>query len=109
MKQVIDQLLLLTQTLSGKESIERHDVDLAAISKQLVDDLDGTARVSVHNQGTPLPDSARARLFDPFKEDSRRAGGYGLGLFIVVQAHHGSLEVTSTADAGTTLLVRLPK
>lgn len=162
MKQLIDQLLLLTQTLSGKESIERHDVDLAGVSNQLVDDLDGSkgrvaleisgpvhasgdatsltqlvdnlisnalkhgqgtvavrlfeengfACIAVHNRGTPIPDSARARLFDPFKEDSRRAGGYGLGLFIVdriVQAHHGSIEVTSTAEAGTTFLVRLPK
>jgi len=38
--------------------------------------------------------------------------GVGLGLYIVdhiVRAHGGSVDVVSTADAGTTFVVRLPR
>jgi signal transduction histidine kinase len=36
----------------------------------------------------------------------------GLGLFIVdriVRAHHGTVEVLSTADEGTSFRIRLPR
>ena len=73
--------------------------------------------VSVHNDGTPIPEDLRIRLFDPFRRGSRdsrtaRTAGLGLGLFIskeIVAAHGGTLEVESTAAAGTTFVVKLPR
>jgi len=80
--------------------------------------LDGEViSVEVHNQGPPIPDAMRAGLFDPFRRgtrDSRTANtaGLGLGLYIsreLVLAHGGDIEVGSSADAGTTFRVVLPR
>jgi PAS domain S-box-containing protein len=71
--------------------------------------------LSVHNAGPPIAESDRARLFQPFTRGagsvSSKQRSVGLGLFIVqaiVAAHHGSIDVASTAEAGTTFTVRLP-
>ncbi len=69
------------------------------------------AVVSIHNGGAPIPPAALGTLFDPFKRAGGRAGGVGLGLYIVdqiVKAHSGHIEVTSSVEAGTRFQVRLP-
>ncbi len=72
--------------------------------------------VVVHNQGEAIPADIQSKIFDPFRRgdrDSRTAktAGLGLGLYIsseIVRGHGGSIEVESTADRGTTFLVKLP-
>jgi signal transduction histidine kinase len=67
--------------------------------------------LSVHNGGA-IPHEARADLFAPFKSHSGTRRTTGLGLYIVsliVEAHHGTIEVASTATEGTTFAVRLPR
>ena len=69
------------------------------------------AVIAVHNQGTPIAADQLATLFDPYRRVARTPGGVGLGLYIVDQiarAHGGSVQVTSTADAGTTFQIRIP-
>ncbi|MBN8230685.1 response regulator [Corallococcus macrosporus] len=71
----------------------------------------------VHNTGAPIPPDLLPRLFEPLERgDAHRAErtdrSIGLGLFIVrqvVRAHGGHVGVTSTAEAGTTFTVRLPR
>jgi len=73
--------------------------------------------VEVHNTGEPIPESLRARLFDPFRRGEREGGapkaaGLGLGLYIsreIVVAHGGDIEVESTRAEGTTFRVSLPR
>jgi signal transduction histidine kinase len=86
-----------------------------------VDVLDGEAMIAVENQGPIIPPERVASLFEPFVQGSgaevtgrgtERARGLGLGLYIVhviVAAHGGTIAVESSADAGTTFLVRLPQ
>ncbi|HET9450837.1 MAG TPA: sensor histidine kinase, partial [Aggregicoccus sp.] len=76
----------------------------------------GAVRLAVHNEGRPLPPELLARLFQPMERgphEHRGAGrSVGLGLYIVdqvVRAHGGSVEVTSTREAGTTFTVHLPR
>ncbi len=67
--------------------------------------------LQVHNNGAPIAPDALGTLFDPFTRANGRAGGFGLGLYIVDQvAHnHGATgDVESTAEAGTTFTVRFP-
>jgi PAS domain S-box-containing protein len=76
--------------------------------------LDAGERVvlEVHNAGNPIPPEAMPHLFDPFRRASSEGGGLGLGLYIVEQVvtgHGGLIEVASTAEAGTTFLVILPR
>ncbi len=71
----------------------------------------GHVVIAVHNHGTPIAPDKLATLFDPYKRAANSHGGVGLGLYIVEQiarAHGGTVQVTSTADAGTTFEVRIP-
>ena len=75
----------------------------------------GEAVATIHNTGEGIPAEHLPRLFDRFyRADHARArahGGTGLGLAIaqsLVHAHGGQIAVTSSADAGTTVRVRLP-
>lgn len=65
--------------------------------------------VSIQNGGTPIAIDVLTRLTQPFY--STKAGGTGLGLAIVkriVEAHRGSLKITSAASEGTTVQIHLP-
>src|SRR4051794_24516654 len=72
--------------------------------------------VSVHNEGTPIPPDKIPRFFDSFyrlnnREADTCSGSLGLGLYIckqIVAAHRGTIDVRSSADEGTTFVVRLP-
>jgi signal transduction histidine kinase len=67
--------------------------------------------VTVRNGGQPIPGEHLATLFDAFKKGDGGPAGLGLGLFIVreiVQAHEGSVAVSSSAE-GTEFSLRLPR
>ncbi|WOD37712.1 HAMP domain-containing sensor histidine kinase [Nodosilinea sp. E11] len=78
-----------------------------------------TVVLSVHNEGPPIPPEMLATIFDPLMRHTlpestaqRVPGSIGLGLYIVreiVVAHGGTVEVVSTAQAGTTFTVRMPR
>jgi PAS domain S-box-containing protein len=79
--------------------------------------LTGGARsavLTVHNDGPPIPEDRVSVLFEPFRRAlarGARSKGLGLGLFIterIVAAHEGRIEVSSSADHGTTFSVVLP-
>lgn len=67
----------------------------------------------VRNLGPPIPPELQPHVFDPYRRGERTPGkGLGLGLFIskmIVVAHGGTIDVASTAEEGTTFVVRLPR
>lgn len=67
--------------------------------------------IQVANQGNPIPAALIPKLFDAFSTTAKNdAERLGLGLFIcsqVVQAHQGSIEVSS-GDQGTVFCVTIP-
>jgi hypothetical protein len=74
--------------------------------------------INVHNEGEPIPADVLPTIFDPLTrgpasiQHRRTPGSIGLGLYIVreiANAHGGTTEITSTAAAGTTATVRLPR
>ncbi|EYF01850.1 ATP-binding protein [Chondromyces apiculatus] len=72
--------------------------------------------ISVHNLGNPIPEALQPTLFEPFKRGESHKEitnrSVGLGLYIVkqvVEAHRGSIEVTSSEARGTTFTMRLPR
>lgn len=71
--------------------------------------------LEVADQGIGVPAQAQARLFEPFyraPNAGTRAGGFGLGLYIVgqiVQRHGWRIEVTSTENVGSTFRVVIVK
>jgi len=67
--------------------------------------------VRVTDQGSGIPESIRASVFDPFVS-SGKPNGTGLGLAIVskiVSDHGGSVSLERTSEAGTVMLVKLPR
>ena len=76
---------------------------------------DGTAVISFRDTGTGIPMEDLDRIFDRFARAdpgrSRHTGGFGLGLSIVraiIEAHLGTVGVTSQVDVGTTFEIDLP-
>jgi sigma-B regulation protein RsbU (phosphoserine phosphatase) len=69
-------------------------------------------RITVHNEGNPIPAEVLPRLFEPMVRGAEaRSQGVGLGLYIVreiVRGHSGQVQVTSSADAGTAFVIVLP-
>ncbi|WP_249582870.1 sensor histidine kinase [Pseudomonas viridiflava] len=78
-----------------------------------------TVELVVHNEGKPIAEDAIGTIFDPLVRSSEEnsesrttSTSLGLGLFIVkevVNAHSGSITVTSTIGDGTTFTVVLPR
>ncbi|WP_375760299.1 ATP-binding protein [Corallococcus exercitus] len=74
---------------------------------------DGTARLTVRDQGIGISEEDRARIFERFERavPTRNYGGLGLGLWIarqVVEAHGGRITVDSKPGLGSTFVVELP-
>jgi signal transduction histidine kinase len=74
---------------------------------------EGKVKFSVEDQGRGIPAERTQEIFDRFKqsrpEDSKI--GTGLGLFItksIIELHHGSIDVNSGVDKGTTFTVGIP-
>lgn len=75
---------------------------------------------SVHNHGVPIPPAEQDRIFRPLERGLQRnqdgqqpePNGLGLGLYIcreIVRSHGGTLVLESSAAAGTTFSVTLPR
>jgi len=73
------------------------------------------ALVKIKDTGIGIPQEEQEKIFKRFyradKSRSRETGGVGLGLSIaewIVHAHHGSIEVDSEFNKGSTFTVYLP-
>ncbi|MFT3767673.1 MAG: hybrid sensor histidine kinase/response regulator [Minicystis sp.] len=71
------------------------------------------ARLVVRDAGIGIDEEQRTRIFGIFERgvSSRNYGGLGLGLYItrqIVEAHGGTIHVTSRLGQGLTFVVELP-
>jgi signal transduction histidine kinase len=69
--------------------------------------------LTVMNGGNVIAPDALGKVFEPYwrPPTSKPGGGLGLGLYIcrqIVLAHGGTLDVSSSAEAGTCFVARLP-
>jgi len=78
--------------------------------------VDGWSELRVADDGRGIAAEDLGRIFERFRRvdaaRSRHTGGAGLGLAIVkqtVEAHGGTIAVTSEVGKGTVFVVRLPK
>jgi signal transduction histidine kinase len=76
---------------------------------------EGHAIVQIRDTGVGIAPEEQIHIFDRFyrvnRDRSRQTGGSGLGLAIakaIAEAHHGSLQVSSEVDRGSTFTVQFP-
>jgi len=69
--------------------------------------------IEVEDTGCGIPDSIRNRIFDPFFTTKEVGQGTGQGLAIcynvIVNKHHGTIDVISDPGVGTSFRVTLPR
>jgi two-component system cell cycle sensor histidine kinase/response regulator CckA len=67
--------------------------------------------LSVADNGTGMDEATRRRIFEPFFTTKARGKGTGLGMPVVyglMQMHHGTIDVTSQPNQGTTVRLYFP-
>ncbi|MEK1833771.1 MAG: HAMP domain-containing sensor histidine kinase [Pseudomonas sp.] len=107
----LDQML---QNLIGNAL--QHGSNNSAVKLTLRGEAD-SVRLTVHNDGAPIPPEALPTIFDPLVRSADESlngptTSLGLGLFIVkevVKAHQGTIEVSSNEADGTMFTVVLPR
>jgi PAS domain S-box-containing protein len=70
---------------------------------------EATIRFEVSDNGSGMSDSVKAKLFSSFFS-TKGAKGTGLGLLVtrkLIEEHHGSIDVISNLNQGTTFIMKL--
>lgn len=103
------ELILNVLDNAVKYSLPRGTVELSLTQRH------GTARLTVQDHGIGMTPDEQRLIFDRFyRTDAARAHaqkGTGLGLSIckwIAEAHHGTIEVTSTFGQGSCFTISLP-
>lgn len=96
----------------------QHGAENAPIELRAVGE-DSEVVIVVYNGGPPIPPGELQRIFDPLVRGSsaehpkhNRPGSIGLGLYIareVARSHGGTIDATSSLEAGTAFTMRLPR
>ena len=91
----------------GKLRVEGIDVKAAVVDRE-------TIAVTVTDRGVGIAESEQVLIFEKFYRGrvlAYRKPGTGMGLAIsraIVEAHHGTIGVSSALGEGSTFTVRLP-
>lgn len=77
-------------------------------TRKLADEIE----IRVADNGTGIPESVKAKIFQPFFTTKPTGQGTGLGLSlaydIVTKGHNGTLEVETKEGEGTAFIIKLP-
>lgn len=96
----------------------QHSPESASVELKVIGER-SDAIVTIYNAGPPIPPGELAKIFDPLVRGSsaehpnvNRPGSIGLGLYIaraITESHGGTINVTSSNEAGTAFTMRLPR
>jgi two-component system, NtrC family, sensor kinase len=91
-----------------ESSVENYTPSVSVTTQQ----IDNQIIIKVKDNGTGMPESVRAKVFQPFFTTKPTGSGTGLGLSlaydIVTKGHGGTLEVISIEGDGSEFIITLP-
>ncbi|MFP4106857.1 MAG: ATP-binding protein [Phycisphaerae bacterium] len=102
------QQALLNLITNAVDAVEKKTGAVTVSSSY--DSMNRNVIVKVSDNGSGIPEDKLDSIFTPFFS-SKGQKGTGLGLAVaqkVIKEHHGSLDVESTVDEGTTFTMKLP-
>ncbi|MBK8922172.1 MAG: GHKL domain-containing protein [Saprospirales bacterium] len=92
----------------AKQGLEGYEPTVTVSTQK----TDGQIVIKIQDNGTGIPDSVQAKIFQPFFTTKPAGEGTGLGLSlaydIVVKGHGGTMEVESAEGEGTAFVIQLP-
>lgn len=77
-----------------------------------VQDVLGEYVISINNNGSPIRDDIKSKIFTPFFTTRDVGEGVGLSLYLsekIMKIHHGSISFESSFKTGTTFYLHFPK
>ena len=77
----------------------------------MVDRLDDTVQISIHDNGIGIESAILDKIFDPFFTTKTTSEAAGVGLYLsreIVQNHGGDIQVKSTKDEYSEFIITLP-
>ncbi len=95
----------------GTLSIQGQNVELDASSLQTDMPPGSYILLTIADTGVGMDEQVQTRLFEPFFTTKEVGQGTGLGLAVVygiMKQHHGSIQVQSSPDLGTTFSLYFP-
>jgi len=112
---IVDQMLLRRVIDNILENAHKYTPDTADTITLRLTAHEGAALFEVEDNGIGIAPNDLAHVFDPFfrveRSRTRGAGGVGLGLTLakrIVEAHGGTIDVSSALGDGTTVSVLVP-
>ena len=74
--------------------------------------VDNQIVIKISDNGTGMPETVKAKIFQPFFTTKPTGEGTGLGLSlaydIITKGHGGTIECESVENEGTTFVIKLP-
>lgn len=108
-----DKLLFPSLIINLVENALKYSQENAEVEVSLKKE-NGKVNLSISDRGFGIPDNEKQKIFEKFyrvgNEETRRAKGTGLGLYIVqkiVEAHGGKIDVTDNKPNGSVFKVYL--
>ena len=108
----LNQVFMNILTNSIHAVLDHNDPDKVPsifVKTSLLDE--GTVSIIFRDNGVGMPPEVKAKIFEPFFTTKDVGKGTGLGLAIVfkiIEAHHGTIDVTSEVGKGTEFRIKLP-